>query len=81
MSDFGCKFEQSKTLTPLKVIVKLPAIKYGAGALVKIGLVVIKNRKPANEGVKGKADSDGMIILKTVTTGKTSVIKKMIGFE
>ena len=81
MRAFGSQFKQSKKLTPITMQIKLPNQGFGSGAHVRIGLVTKKNGKPAKEGVKGSADTDGNIILKTVTTGKTFLIIRMPGYK
>lgn len=78
---FGCTFETRKETTDIEVIVKLPDDKIGVGASGRIGLVQTKRNKKAKGGVKGTADVDGMMFLKTTATGNAFLIVKMLGFE
>jgi len=81
MRSFGSSFETRKEVTEIEAIIKLPGDKSGAGASGRIGLLLTKRKKPTTKGVKGTADLDGMLILKTTVKGKTYLIIKLIGFE
>ena len=77
---YGVKYETVKPLTEIIIsCFDTDGVTPLANVLFRIGEVLTKDGKIAKEGVKGTTNINGELLLKTTTTGDTSLIGKLIG--